>query len=532
MNGAGGGSPVIPVGQRSTLSFACYGARILVFEEDGADVTARLRASLPHEVHVGVPGAPDVGYEVCVYDPGEVAWTRTYEVSRNGRPCFRAAPLERIVRRLRSDIDLQVAQYAREGLFVHAGVVGWRGQAIVIPGRTMTGKSHLVAALMRLGARYYSDEYAVIDDGGRVHPYTRPLSLRNGVGLEPTEPVDDLGGTDREPLPVALIVSTAYQTGVPWSPAMVTGARAVLPLIDNTVVAAAEPSRTIRLAARLGPGVVTLQGPRPEAESVAPRLLQAVDEILDDPAMRFGGRLGGMASPRWGGYDLPRSPRPGRDGDERPCPARFLRIENLLEPAEHQRLLEYVQAHETEFRPGRVFPVDGPDRVDIRVRQARDKVGLGEVWDLFETRVRRLLPEVRQALGVPWFPLGRIERHVAVHAAGDFFGKHTDNGREPVAGRRITGVYYFNWTPRRFSGGQLRLYDGVLRGGWFEAASTYTEVEPVDNSLVFFPSELFHEVRPVHGDTAGFCDSRFTVNIWYWTEPGPRFVPDGHARGR
>jgi 2OG-Fe(II) oxygenase superfamily len=515
------------VGQRSTLSFACYGARILVFEEDGSDVTARLRASLPHEVHVGVPGAPDVGYEVSVYDPGEVAWTRTYEVSRNGRPCFRAAPLERIVRRLRSDIDLQVAQYAREGLFVHAGVVGWRGQAIVIPGRTMTGKSHLVAALVRLGARYYSDEYAVIDDGGRVHPYTRPLSLRNGVASEPTEPVDDLSGTDREPLPVALIVSTAYRTGVPWSPAMVTGARAVLPLIDNTVVAAAEPSRTIRLAARLGPGVVTLQGPRPEAESVAPRLLQAVDEILDDPAMRFGGRPGGIASPRWGGYDLPRSPRPGRDGDERPCPARFLRIENLLEPAEHQRLLEYVQAHETEFRPGRVFPVDGPDRVDIRVRQARDKVGLGEVWDLFETRVRRLLPEVRQALGVPWFPLGRIERHVAVHAAGDFFGKHTDNGREPVAGRRITGVYYFNWTPRRFSGGQLRLYDGVLRGGWFEAASTYTEVEPVDNSLVFFPSELFHEVRPVHGDTAGFCDSRFTVNIWYWTEPGPRLVPDG-----
>src|SRR5262249_55268360 len=155
------------VDHRSALSLACYGARILVLEEAGSEVIDRLRASLPHEVHVGTPGPPDVVYEVCLCEPGEVARARTYEVSRNGRPCFGAAPLERLLRRLRSDIDLQVAQHARDGLCVHAGVVGWRGYAIVIPGRTMTGKSNLVAALVRLGARYYSDEYAVIDDEGQ-----------------------------------------------------------------------------------------------------------------------------------------------------------------------------------------------------------------------------------------------------------------------------------------------------------------------------------------------------------------------------
>jgi hypothetical protein len=257
---------------------------------------------------------------------------------------------------------------------------------------------------------------------------------------------------------------------------------------------------------------------------VAPRLLQVVDDLLDGQPASLEGPTGVIASPRWGAYDVPRPRRPARDGEEpganraQPYPARYLRIESVLEPAEHQRLLDYVRACEAEFEPGRVLPVDGPVRVDPRVRQARDKVGLGEVWDLFESRLRRLLPQVRQALGVPWFPLGRIERHVVAHATGDFFGVHTDNGREPVAGRRITAVYYFNWAPKRFSGGQLRLYDGVLRRGRFEPAATYTTVEPVDNSLVFFSSELFHEVCPVHGDTTELYDGRFSVNIWYWAE--------------
>ena len=55
----------------------------------------------------------------------------------------------------------------------HAGVVGWRGRAIVIPGRSHAGKSTLVAELVRRGAVYYCDEFAVLHETGRVHPYRR-----------------------------------------------------------------------------------------------------------------------------------------------------------------------------------------------------------------------------------------------------------------------------------------------------------------------------------------------------------------------
>jgi len=84
-----------------------------------------------------------------------------------------------VLRELESDFHRCVAENARRWIFVHAGVVAWGGRAIVIPGATQSGKTSLVAALVRAGAVYLSDEYAVFDARGRVHPYPKPLSIRS-----------------------------------------------------------------------------------------------------------------------------------------------------------------------------------------------------------------------------------------------------------------------------------------------------------------------------------------------------------------
>src|SRR5688572_14708659 len=52
---------------------------------------------------------------------------------------------------LDSAIHVAVAERATEWVFVHAGVVGWRGRAIVLPGASLSGKTSLVAALLRAG---------------------------------------------------------------------------------------------------------------------------------------------------------------------------------------------------------------------------------------------------------------------------------------------------------------------------------------------------------------------------------------------
>ena len=42
---------------------------------------------------------------------------------------------------LEYDLELHVAEHTPNFVFVHAGVVGWQGRAIVIPGRSYSGKS-------------------------------------------------------------------------------------------------------------------------------------------------------------------------------------------------------------------------------------------------------------------------------------------------------------------------------------------------------------------------------------------------------
>ena len=155
-----------------------YGVAVRVVDAAGAELCQRLRNTLAPEF-VGVPGAASVvvsyvvtvGMQPAAEHPG-------YRVSRDGSPALATATEEHIFTWLCQDIDNTVAQRSRQMLFVHAGVVGWRGMAIVIAGRSHTGKSTLVAELVRRGAVYYSDEFAVLDDMGMVHPYRRPLVLR------------------------------------------------------------------------------------------------------------------------------------------------------------------------------------------------------------------------------------------------------------------------------------------------------------------------------------------------------------------
>src|SRR5919205_641777 len=115
------------------------------------------------------------------------------------------------------------------------------GVAIVIPGASFSGKTTLVAELVRRGATYYSDEYAVIDRHGYVHPFAKPLSLRGDGERAPEE----LGGTrGRRPLPVRAIVEAPYREGARWRPRERSTAHGALVLLSNALPARYEPART------------------------------------------------------------------------------------------------------------------------------------------------------------------------------------------------------------------------------------------------------------------------------------------------
>ena len=126
-----------------------------------------------------------------------------------------------------------VASRTRQRLFVHAGVVGHRGRALVFPGPSGAGKTEIVAALVRAGGIYYSDEFAVFDEAGWVHPYASPLRLSTPTGgLKTRRPVETLPGVaGTTAIPVGLIVEAHYAPGDRWRPRRLSAGEAVLALL-------------------------------------------------------------------------------------------------------------------------------------------------------------------------------------------------------------------------------------------------------------------------------------------------------------
>lgn len=190
----------------------------------------------------------------------------------------RTAELEAVLEAFESDVRLYVAERARRRVFVHAGVVAWRGRAIVIPGRSFSGKSSLVAALVGAGATYYSDEYAVLDARGRVHPFPAPLSLRGGEGERPTRHAPESLGAPpgTTPLPLGLVALSQYRHGGRWRPRRLTPGQAVLALLANTVPARERPAAALAALTRAIASAPVLKGTRGEASEIAGALLESL----------------------------------------------------------------------------------------------------------------------------------------------------------------------------------------------------------------------------------------------------------------
>ncbi|HEV7747305.1 MAG TPA: hypothetical protein VGO56_20075 [Pyrinomonadaceae bacterium] len=191
----------------------------------------------------------------------------------------RTSDLGSMFETLESDLRLFVAELATHRVFVHAGVVGWKGQAIVIPGRSYSGKSTLVAELVRAGATYYSDEYAVLDSRGRVHPFSKPLELREEGKFAQTKiTVAELGGQSGiKPLPVRLVLMTQFKNGARWRPRKLTAGRGVLEMLFNTVSARRSPERALATLQRVAAQADVLKGVRGNASDLIDALLRRVE---------------------------------------------------------------------------------------------------------------------------------------------------------------------------------------------------------------------------------------------------------------
>jgi len=250
-----------------------YGVPFLLSAETGA-LLGRMKRHAPHG---SVPS------ERLPADARRFALRRArrksgYEVFANESLLEDAERLNDALILLGVHMMIHVAEHAPEYVFLHAGVVAWEDRALLLPGASHAGKSTLVAELVRAGATYYSDEFALLDSEGSVHPFTRAIRLRRPGETDqvplPSWQLDGRAGT--VPLPVSMVVFAQFAKHARWAPEPVTPGRAVLELLLHSTPVQRTPDRTLATLSAMVRNARVWRSPRGEAAVSAPSLLAAL----------------------------------------------------------------------------------------------------------------------------------------------------------------------------------------------------------------------------------------------------------------
>jgi len=252
--------------------FGGYGARIGVRFTDRR-LGARL-ALLP-AIGTRLAASRTVDRTLSVFHRGGRYWIYGDDEMKC-QPVRRADLLDAFSTHLRAAF----AEFSRKQLFVHGGAVGWNGRAIIFPGKSRAGKSTLVAELVKAGATYFSDEYAVLDCQGRVHPFAKPLSLRDPVTSRQVEtPVTALGGVAAShPLPVGLVVMSEYHATARWQPVALSAGEGALAIVANTIAARRWPTLALSVIGAVVEQAPVIRSHRGDARALVPQILAALDD--------------------------------------------------------------------------------------------------------------------------------------------------------------------------------------------------------------------------------------------------------------
>ena len=190
-------------------------------------------------------------------------------------------------------------------------------------------------------------------------------------------------------------------------------------------------------------------------------------------------------------------------------------LDEFLAPQELEELTRFALEHEASFQASEVYsPRMEKGAIRDDYRRSRVLMDLGEKPAMMLARIKCVLPQVLERLGMEEFTIADLEAQITASNDGDFFHLHDDNGSEGVAARHLTLVYFFHREPRQFEGGELRIHNAHFKDGHCVSDGTYQTIVPRQNQIVFFPCELQHEITAVECRSQQFADSRFTLNGW------------------
>ncbi len=260
-------------------SFRSYGVDVTV-ESNSSELLDEAgeiaRKSLLGNLTPSKARKPDVIFRLDQYGP------QTYRLSVNAQEIAGGRSRRKFLKFFDAMLRATVGEYAPNLVFLHAGVVGWRGRAIVMPADSFKGKSTITAELVRRGAAYYSDDFALINENGLVHAFPREISMRDDAYRPFTMSPESIGGRRTEkPIPLGTILFTGYKKGAKWRPKVLSAGQGLLELIPFALSFRRNPEFCLRVLNSAAARAIIASSPRGTAEEFAPLILDFVDKNVN-----------------------------------------------------------------------------------------------------------------------------------------------------------------------------------------------------------------------------------------------------------
>ncbi len=253
------------------FAFRCYGVAVSIQCADEPlllEAEQRLRAALLNRVEIiddNFDSSAKHCFKIGLHDGSYYYSGSESEYSEN---VSRAV----VLNFLESMVRVTIAEHAVDRVFLHSGVVALNGKAILIPGNSYSGKSTLVAELVRNGAVYYSDEYAILDRDGLVHSFPRPLAMRGfkASGEQTDVNVESLGGlAGYEPIPVGMVLITEYNENAAWDPISLESGNGILEMIPHTISIRFNTNFALGVLNKVVSSAFVIKSKRPDAKKFA-----------------------------------------------------------------------------------------------------------------------------------------------------------------------------------------------------------------------------------------------------------------------
>jgi hypothetical protein len=253
----------------SVIAFESFGVPVALTTNEAASVDD-LRALVPPHAEPCPPDA--VQHQLLLRRTAAGPYDVRYQI-RGGEALSEHDPLAWVATTVERTFALAmvdsyvhntVALHAPEHVFIQGAVVADGDRALVMPAKPLTGRTTLARALVEAGLEYVSDEYVVLDEDGRVHPYARPLN-----GAAPVVPPG--------PLTVGAVVVTSYWPDAKWEPIRRSHGEGLLALMSHAVGGQERPDLTLRAIRNAIAGQPpVLETPRGEADDAAGHLVAAL----------------------------------------------------------------------------------------------------------------------------------------------------------------------------------------------------------------------------------------------------------------